>query len=212
MTIGRLHLITPDTADPAVLDVTRTVLAAGVPVVQVRRKSGTDRERLAQLRSYVDACTSVGATCVVDDRVDLALAAGAAGVHVGADDLPVTEARRLLGPGAVVGGTCRDAEDARRAEAEGATYVGVGPVYASSTKVGLPEPMGPAGIERIAAAVSIPVIAISGITLERVPELLDAGVHGVAVVAAIYGAPDPVAAASGFLAALTAADGVEVGA
>ncbi len=208
MAIARLHLITPTRLDDHARAATDAALAAGVRCVQVRRKDGTDRERLAEALDLVARCRAVDATCLVDDRVDLALAAGADGVHVGLDDLPVAEARRLLGPGAIVGGTCRTPDDARRAADDGASYVGVGPVFGSTTKtVGLPEPIGPAGIAAVAAAVDLPVIAISGITVEHVPALLDAGAHGVAVIAAVYGAPSPGEAAAHLLAALGEAPG-----
>lgn len=202
MAFGRLHLITPSGVDAVVLAATAVALEAGAPVVQVRMKDTPDRARLATIAQIRSLCAPFEARCIVNDRCDLALAAGADGVHVGAEDVPVAVARRLVGPDAIVGGTCRNADDARRAEDEGATYLGVGPVYVSSTKSGLPEPIGAAGIARIAAAVSIPVIAISGVTVERVPELLDAGAHGVAVVAAVYDAPDPAEATRAFLDAV----------
>ena len=202
MGIARLHLITPDATDASVLARTRAALAAGAPWVQVRTKRATDVARLALALDLAAACAAHGATCVVDDRVDVALAAGAAGVHVGAEDLPVAVARRLLGPAAIVGATCRDPEQARRARDDGASYLGVGPVYATTTKVGLPDPIGLAGLEAVARAVDLPVIAISGVTPGRVPEVLDAGAHGLAVVAAVYGADDVATATRAFLDAL----------
>lgn len=192
-TIPRLHVVTPPGVHERDLATTEVLLRAGAPLVQVRTKAIDDRARLGTASVVLGVARAVGATCLVNDRVDIALAAGADGVHVGADDLPVAVARRLLGPGAVVGATCRDVEDARRAEADGASYLGVGPVYATSTKTGLPEPMGPAGVEAVAAAVDIPVIAISGITADNAAAVLEAGAWGVAVVAAVYGADDPVA-------------------
>ena len=88
--------------------------------------------------------------CLVNDRLHVALAAGADGGHVGADDLPVAAARRVLGPAAVLGATCRTAAEARAAAAAGATYLGVGPAFATSTKDGLPAPLGPAGVAAVA--------------------------------------------------------------
>jgi thiamine-phosphate pyrophosphorylase len=175
---------------------------AGAPLVQVRHKEGTDRARLAATGAIVERCRAAGAMCLVNDRVDLALATGAAGVHLGAEDLPVDVARRLLGDHAVVGGTARDPDGARRAEDAGATYLGVGPCYPTTSKTGLPEPGGPARVEAVARAVSIPVIAISGVTVERVPELIDAGAWGVAVLGAVHAAADPAAMVATFLSAL----------
>jgi thiamine-phosphate pyrophosphorylase len=202
--IGRLHLITPAAIGAQELATIDRVLDAGAPVLQVRVKDVSDRQRLAVTRRIRARCRAAGSTCIVNDRVDLALAVDADGVHVGADDLPVETARGILGPGAIVGGTCRTPEDARRAELAGASYVGAGPVARSTTKSGLPDAVGIERIEAIAAAVSIPVIAIGGITVDLVPGLLDAGAHGVAVVAAVFGASDPAAATIELLEALGA--------
>lgn len=188
--IARLQLITPPSTDASVVTRTRAALAAGASWVQVRTKPASDRARLELASAVQAACAERGATCLVDDRVDLALAVGAAGVHVGADDLPVALARRLLGPDALIGATCRTADDVARAADEGADYVGVGPVHATTTKAGLPDPIGAAGLAAITRRATLPVIAISGITVARVAEVLDAGAHGVAVVGAVYDAPD----------------------
>ncbi|MBO0729889.1 MAG: thiamine phosphate synthase, partial [Acidimicrobiaceae bacterium] len=135
---------------------------------------------------------------------DVALATGA-GVHLGAEDLPVAVARRLLGPDAVVGGTARNPGTATALVEAGATYLGVGPCYTTATKDGLPPAIGPGGVAAVAGAVDIPVIAIGGVTLDRVPELLAAGAYGVAVVDAVAGAPDPDAAVRELLDALVRA-------
>ncbi len=200
--VPRLHVITPPAVGPSVIDISRAVLAAGAPLVQVRTKDVTDRVRLAHSAEVLAAARAARATCLVNDRVDLALALGADGVHVGEDDLPAEVARRILGGRAVVGVTCRDPKAARRAADAGASYLGVGPTYVTSTKAGLPEPMGAAGVEAIARAVDVPVIAIAGVTAEHVPELLEAGAWGVAVVGAVYGAPDPASAVAELLEVL----------
>jgi thiamine-phosphate pyrophosphorylase len=198
----KLHLITPPGIDETVLRVTTDALAAGAPLVQVRTKDPSDRVRLHHAGLVREACSATGSVCLVNDRVDLAQAVGADGVHLGDDDLPVEVARRILGEAAVIGATCRDPDAARRAVDAGASYLGVGPAYATTTKAGLPDPLGPAGIEAVAAAVDVPVIAIAGVTVDRVAELLDAGARGVAVVGAVYSAPDPAAAVAAFLVAL----------
>lgn len=204
--VPRLHAITPapagpPVADPAVLAATRAIVAAGGPLVQARVKAGSDRDRLAAVRALHEAAGP--AVFLVNDRIDLALAGGADGVHLGADDLPVDVARRLLPRTALVGATARDPETATAAARAGADYLGVGPVFASTTKTaGLPPPIGLAGVAAVAAAVTIPVLAISGVEIGHVPDLLAAGAHGVAVVAALYGAEDPAAATTAFLDAL----------
>jgi thiamine-phosphate pyrophosphorylase len=165
----------------------------------------------AAAASIAERCRAAGATCIVNDRADLAMAVGADGVHVGADDLPVGVARRLLGPAALVGGTARNPADAERHRVAGASYVGVGPVCATASKTGLPEPLGPAVVRAVADAVAIPVIAIAGVTVERVDELIAAGAHGVAVIGAVARAPDPEAATAAFVAALARAVGERAG-
>lgn len=200
--LARLHLVTPAGDAGYLVAAVGQALSGGAPLIQLRLKGGSDRARWSLAEAVSERCRQVGARLVVNDRADLARAVGADGVHVGDDDLPVAAVRRVLGPTAVVGATCRDPEAARRAEAEGATYLGVGPAYATSTKEGLPHPLGPSGVGRVAAAVAIPVVAVGGVTAERVPELLDAGCHGVAVSAAVFAAPDPRAAAGELVATI----------
>jgi thiamine-phosphate pyrophosphorylase len=205
MPIDRLHVITAPVPAAELLDRVGRVIGAGAPAVQLRTKGGTDRERYGLAADVRARCEAAGTQLILNDRADIAVAAGAAGVHVGADDLPVAAVRSVVGPRLVVGATCRDAESARRAEAEGADYLGVGPSFDTTTKEGLPAAIGPAGVARVAAAVRIPVIAIGGVTAARVPALLDAGAHGVAVVGAVFSAPDPAAAVAELLDALVVA-------
>jgi thiamine-phosphate pyrophosphorylase len=141
----------------------------------------------------------------VNDRADVALAVGADGVHVGAEDLPVATVRRLVGPDQFVGGTARDPATGRRLVEEGASYLGVGPTFATKSKSGLPEPIGLAGVRAVASAVSVPVIAIAGITAEAVDEVIAAGAWGVAVIGAISDAPDPHSATHEMVLAVTKA-------
>jgi len=194
--VPRLHVI----ADGAPL--AYAAFRGGAPAVQVRIKEADDDAVLAECEHIVAAAKSASAMVIVNDRADIALAAGADGVHGGAEDLPVAVLRRLIGPDRLVGGTARDPDTALRHQDDGASYVGVGPVYATATKTGLPEPLGPAGVEKVAASVDIPVIAIAGITAARVPELLAAGAHGVAVIGAVAHAADPTAATAELLEAL----------
>lgn len=188
----RLHVITGD------IDVVRAVARPGV-AVQIRIKSN-DNLAYGVTVAAVRICRAAGAMCLVNDRIGVALAAGADGVHVGADDLPVDAARRVLGPDAVVGATCRTPEDALSAVAEGASYLGVGPAFDTSTKDGLPPPLGPDRIAAVAAAVpGTPVLAIGGISVSRAA-LFTGRVHGIAAISAFAG--DPGRAADEFLRAL----------
>ena len=194
--LGRLHVVTDR------FEVASAAIRAGAQVVQVRVKGMADRVVFELVCRVRDVAATTGATVLVNDRVGVAVATGVDGAHVGADDLPVVEARRVLGPGGVLGATARDPETAREHEAAGATYLGVGPAYLTMTKDGLPEPLGPVRVGAVARAVSIPVIAIAGVTPDRVAELLEVGVHGVAVVAGIGDAADPAAATEAYLRAL----------
>jgi thiamine-phosphate pyrophosphorylase len=184
--------------------VVAAALAAGADTIQVRvPDSATDRDAYDLAVHVRRLCRNAGATCLVNDRLHIALAVGADGGHVGADDLPVAAARRVLGPDAILGATARDPQTARRAVADGASYLGVGPAYVTSTKDGLPDPIGPAGIAAVARAVTVPVIAIGGVTAGRAGELRRAGAYGVAVVGAVSAAPDPGAAVDDLMRALT---------
>lgn len=201
--LGRLHLITDTRPGRDVLTVVAAGLAAGFHVVQVRPEDAvTDREAYDLTVRVVDLCRAAGATCLVNDRLHLALAAGADGGHVGADDLPVAAARRILGPAAILGATARTPSAARRAVADGASYVGVGPAFATTTKSGLPDAIGPAGVKAVVDAVDVPVVAIGGLTVPRAAELFALGTHAVAVVGALSNAPDPAEAAADFVALL----------
>ena len=131
--LGRLHVLTDTRDGRDALAVVRAALSVGAPVVQVRAKDGTDRELYDLADRVARLCAAAGALCVVDDRPDVALAVGAAGTHLGAHDLPVSAARRVVGPGHVLGGTAREPGLARALVAQGATYLGVGPAYATST-------------------------------------------------------------------------------
>ncbi len=200
--LGRCHLITDsrDGRDP--LAVLPAALDAGVDVIQVRLKGRGDREVLAVVEAALAACRAYGATCIVDDRLDVALAAGADGVHLGDEDLPVAAARAVAGPAFLIGATVRNPGAARAAVEAGASYLGTGPAYATASKAGLPDPIGPSGVAAVCAAVDVPVVAIGGVTAERVADLVAAGAHGVAVVGAISDAPDPGAAARRLVASL----------
>jgi thiamine-phosphate pyrophosphorylase len=186
--IPRFHLISPIVPVASLT----ALVGAGVDAVQIRDKDASDRELLAFARAAVEALRPLSAAVMINDRIDLALAAGADGVHLGASDLPVGVARALA-PNLLIGATCRNLDQVRAAAVDGADYAGVGPVHATTTKSGLPDPLGPEGL---AAAIGVlPVIAVGGIALDHVPTVLSAGAHGVAVFGGVSRAPDPPTAA-----------------
>jgi thiamine-phosphate pyrophosphorylase len=200
--IGRLHVLTDARPGRRPLEVVAAALSAGAPVIQVRAKDRTDRDLYDFALRVAGLCAGAGARCIVDDRPDVAVAVGAHGTHLGAHDLPLPAARRVVGPGHLLGGTAREPVLAGQLVAQGADYLGVGPAYRTTTKPGLPDPLGAPGIAAVASAVPVPVIAIGGVTTADVPELLAAGAWGVAVVTAVSDAADPAAAVRELLAAL----------
>jgi thiamine-phosphate pyrophosphorylase len=198
--LGRLHVITDEVLQTRFSHAEVAMLATrgGADTVQYREKRPKlTRELIDVALAVTDACNANGATCIVDDRVDVADAAGAAGVHLGKDDLPIAVARKLT-PGLMIGGTANSLEEARRVWQQPLDYLGVGPIYGTQSKANPAPVMGLETLHAIASECPVPVIAIGSITAARVPEVLDAGAYGVAVISAITCAPDPAAAAREF--------------
>ncbi|MGZ4445674.1 MAG: thiamine phosphate synthase [Nocardioides sp.] len=187
--LPRLFCLVDATDDLSLLP---ALAAAGVDGFQVRAKRLDDRGLLGLTLRVRDAVEGHGAVVVVDDRLDVALAAGAAGVHLGARDLPVADARRVA-PHLLVGATCRSGVDVAAARAAGADYAGFGPVFATTSKADLPAPLGVAALE--AAVGSLPLVAIGGLDRAGAAACRAAGAAGVAVISAIWRHPDPVTAA-----------------
>jgi len=175
-------------------------LEGGAGLLQFRTKQRLAEDELEALRALVVRADEAGVPVVVNDFVGLAREVQAAGVHVGQTDKTVTEARQALGEAALVGATTPTVELARQAERDGASYVAVGAMYPSPTKPEKPV-LGPERLRAVADAVSVPVCAIGGITLERVPELLSAGADLLAIISAVSAAPDPVEAVRKLVAA-----------
>jgi thiamine-phosphate pyrophosphorylase len=195
MSLPRLCAIVDDEAARArgwaARDLARAYLDGGATWLQVRGKTMSGRELLELSEAVVRAAEPYGAMVLVNDRADLARLAGAAGVHVGQDDLAVEAVRRVVGPTATVGVSTHS--DAQVAEAAGteASYVGVGPVYATGTKDTGYAPVGLDLVRRAARTAGRPIVAIGGITLERAPEALSAGASAVAVIGDLLESGDP---------------------
>jgi thiamine-phosphate pyrophosphorylase len=186
-------------------DVVGAAIDGGIDVVQLREKHATARERLSVGREVRRLTEEADVPLVVNDRLDLAVALGADGVHLGDDDLPVGVARDQLGPDALVGRSVSTVEGARRAAEAGADYLGVGSIYRTTSKETTPE-QSEIGLDRLAAirdAVSIPLVGIGGVTHERAADVVAAGADGVAVISEIAGADDPEAATRRLAAAVT---------
>lgn len=183
------------------LDKLDALLRGGCQVVQLRMKTEAAGVVLARCREAVPRCRAAGALCLVNDRADLAVLSDADGVHVGQEDLPVRDARALVGPDRLVGATVRTLAEALAAAADGADYVGFGPLFGTTTKDVKVSPRGLAMLAEVVRGCPIPVIAIGGIDLARIGEVARAGAAGAAVVSAALGPADAAAATRALAAA-----------
>ena len=164
---------------------------AGAPAVQLRDKTADSRALTATAARLRAITKSAGAALIVNDRLDVALATGADGVHLGPEDLPVPAARAIAPPDFIIGYSTDDPEEARRAAAAGADYLGVGAVFGTRSKPGLAnEAIGPARVRLVREASRLPCLGIGGITLQNAPEVLETGA-GIAVLSTVMSASDP---------------------
>ncbi|MCW2276680.1 thiamine-phosphate kinase [Heliophilum fasciatum] len=178
-------------------------LRGGVKVVQYREKTLPTREMIAEASQLKDLCERYGALFVVNDRIDVALAVAAPAIHLGQEDMPIKHARAILGDDVLIGISASSVEEAQIAERDGADYIGASAVFATPTKEEAPA-LGLAGLKAICQAVSVPVVAIGGLHLGNVSDVIEAGSAGVAVVSAIMAASDPEAAAQALVQQLEA--------
>ena len=190
-----LQFITHNTGGYDELSGAEAVLRGGCRWVQLRMKDASDEEFLSAGRKLAELCRSFGARLILDDRVRLVEELGADGVHVGKNDMPVDEVRRLLGSGRIVGATANSFADIEAAAARGADYIGLGPFRFTSTKQKLSPILGLEGYRSVMSAcrdagIVLPVVAIGGITVEDIPGIMAAGVHGIAVSGGLLRAED----------------------
>ena len=176
------------------IDVARGALAGGCRVVQFRDKAMNTRDLLATAQELRELTRAREAQLIINDRVDIALAAGADGIHVGNEDMPVSVARRLMGDAAIIGASVATAAEAEAAAAAGASYVSAGSIFRTGSKADAGEPIGLEPVRQIKARVAVPVLAIGGIDGDNVGAVIGAGADGVAVIAAVAEAADMVAA------------------
>jgi thiamine-phosphate diphosphorylase len=179
-------------------DLLAGVIEGGCRMVQLREKEWPSGRLLPVARGLRDRCRRAGVTFVVNDRVDLALAVEADGVHLGQDDLPARVARRLLRPGMLLGVSSHGVEQAQAACDDGADYVAVGSMFATTTKPDF-QLVGPALIRKLRAQIRVPLVGIGGITHDNVAEVVRAGADGVAVISAVCAASDPAVATRRFV-------------
>ena len=177
-------------------------LEGGVRAVQLREKDLGGAALLELAGEVKGLCDRYGAELFINDRVDVALASEAAGVHLAANALPVKVARELLGPDRKIGVSTHSVEEARAASEAGADFILFGPVYSTASKLAFGDPQGPTALKAVTDAASVPVFAIGGIKRHHLPEIKAHGTTRVALISAISEAPDPAAAAREMLAAL----------
>lgn len=173
----------------------RQAVTSGVSVVQFRDKEASPREALEAIRNIKPICRDNSALLIVNDRPDMVMASGADGVHLGQNDLPIHEARKLLGAEKIIGGTASTLEEAREVEKAGADYLGFGHIYRTHTKYKGYAPRGVKRLQEVTEALSIPVIAIGGIEAEGAEAVMRHGAAGFAVSSAVCHAEDPARAA-----------------
>ena len=194
---GLYVIIDPDACrGRSAAEVAEQALEGGASMLQWRDKRREKGAQLTEARALRELCAEHGALLIVNDHADLALAAGADGVHVGQGDLPVEEVRRIVPAGFIVGASTNNVAEALEAEAAGASYIAIGSIYPTSSKE--PERTRAASPERLSkvkSAVSVPVVAIGGIDASNIEEVVRAGADAVAVIGAVCGADDPQAAA-----------------
>lgn len=211
----RTYLVTQASlsGDRTTPEIVRAAIDGGVDAVQLREKETSARSRYELGLKLRELTAEAGVDLIVNDRVDIAQAIDADGVHVGQSDLPVAVARELLGSAAIIGCSTSTVAEAREAEAEGADYLGVGAVYETASKdVDEDEDgIGPERIAAIADAVSIPIVGIGGITADNARPVVEAGAAGVAVISAITAASDPAAATESLAATVETPKAIDTG-
>ena len=196
-----LYLITDrhQTGGRPLAEVVRHALDGGVTAIQLREKdlSSAELYRLAKEMRLITA--DYGARLIINDRIDIALAVGADGVHLGVNGLPVSVARRVLGEGKIIAYSAHDLDEALRAQVDGADFVTFGPVYLTPSKAAYGKPCGVKKLAEAVSALKIPVIALGGISQVNISEALSANTRGIAVISAILAAADPRVAAASLL-------------
>ncbi len=192
----RLYLVTdqPSLKGRSLVDVVQAAVRGGVTCVQLREKHASSRDFYAQAVALMNLLAPLNIPLIINDRLDIALACGAQGVHLGQSDLPVQAARKLLPPEVFIGWSVESMEDVELSATLPLDYLGVSPVFATPTKSDTATPWGLEGLQRIRALTPLPLVAIGGIHLGNSIQVLQAGADSLAVVSAICSADDPLAA------------------
>jgi len=198
MTMEKVQFITHTTERYSYADSARLVLEGGCRWIQLRMKDHSESEIEAVAREVMPLCRACGATFIIDDHVELAFRIGADSVHLGKNDMPVDEARRITSPAFIIGGTANTIGDVRRLASQGADYIGCGPFRFTTTKKNLSPTLGLNGYRDIVNAmrqegISLPIVAIGGITFGDIDDILSTGVDGIAISGGVLRADNPAA-------------------
>ena len=191
--IGRFHVLTDTLLQTrfSALALTEMAIAGGADTIQYRQKSGPTREMIRVATELRDICHQSGIPFIVNDRLDVAMASQADGVHLGQDDFPIPLARNLLGPEVIIGGSASTLEEARKCLLEGADYIGFGPVFPTSSKDDAGPVSGLGLLEQVIREIPLPIIAIGGIIGANTLPVIQTGAHGIAVISAVCCQEDP---------------------
>lgn len=194
--IGGLHVITDTTIQTRFThtQLGERAIEGGADAIQFRQKTGSTRELVEAALDVQAVCVEHGVSLIINDRADIALAVGAAGVHFGQDDLPIAIGRRILPPEMIIGASARTEKKILEAISAGADYIGFGPIYQTSSKPDAELPKGLEALRRMSEIARCPIIAIGGIAAETAYEVIRAGAHGVAVISAVCAQADPASA------------------
>ncbi|MBN1850924.1 MAG: thiamine phosphate synthase [Deltaproteobacteria bacterium] len=191
--IGKLHVLTDIVLQDRFshVDLTKMAIAGRADTIQFRQKTGSTREMIEMAKRMKAICEKAGAAFIVNDRIDVAIASDADGVHLGQDDFPGPLARRLLGDDKIIGGSAATVEEARKCVSNGVDYIGFGPVFATTSKDDAGPVSGLTILRQIVQEIPLPVIAIGGVTVENTPRVMETGAHGIAVISAVCCQDDP---------------------
>lgn len=195
--IGKFHVLTDTDLQKKFShsELAAMAIKGGADTIQFRQKEGSTRELIEIASMMKNICAKEGVPLIINDRIDISIAVDADGVHLGQDDFPVSLAREILGEDKIIGGSAGDLEEAKKCLVEGADYIGFGPVYTTASKEDAGPATGILKMKRVIDEIHLPFIGIGGIEAKNVRELMEAGVHGIAVISAVCCRENPELAA-----------------
>jgi len=191
--IGKLCVITNTAVQNKYthIEIAQMAIKGGADVIQFRDKNMPTGGMIETAKKLKKICSKAGVLFIVNDRVDIALVSDADGVHLGKEDIPVKEARKLLGKSKIIGGTAHNIKEAKKAQENGADYLGFGHIFTTDSKFKETPPVGPNVLKKVVNIINIPVLAIGGIELENISDVIKTGVHGIAVIGSVVKSKNP---------------------